>query len=289
MLRAPSVVGMNLHTSPAAASPAPAPAPSRRVPVARTLGVSRMFGTGSSVVHAVEGVTVSFERGVLSAVIGPSGSGKTTLMHLLAGLDSPTVGSVELDGVALDGLDDTRLAALRHERTGFVFQSFNLMPALTALENIRLPETLGRRVRRNDRAWEQQLVARLGIAPLLDRRPGELSGGQQQRVAIARALAHRPAVVFADEPTGNLDMRTSGEVLALLSELVTESDCGIVMVTHDPVAASHAGRVVALRDGRIVSDTGARSAAQLAAVMLGSTATAGGSGFADLGATAVER
>ncbi|WP_169078610.1 ABC transporter ATP-binding protein [Microcella alkalica] len=236
--------------------------------VARTRALRREFGTDGARVAAVDGVTVAFERGRLTAIVGPSGSGKSTLMHLLAGLDHPTSGDVELDGHALGELDERALAALRHERMGFVFQSFNLMPALTALQNIRLPEQLGARPRPHDREWEASLIDRLGLAGMLGRRPAELSGGQQQRVAIARALAHRPAVVFADEPTGNLDITTGRDVLQLLAELVRGSDCGVVMVTHDPTAASYADRVLSMRDGRVVRESERSSAADIAAAML---------------------
>lgn len=244
-----------------------APLPPRAI-VARTRDVSRVFGADGARVTAVDGITAEFERGRLTAIVGPSGSGKSTLMHLLAGLDSPTSGVVELDGHALAELDERALAALRHERMGFVFQSFNLLPALTVLDNIRLPEQLGSRPRPHDRDWEASLVERLGLATMLGRRPAELSGGQQQRVAIARALAHRPAVVFADEPTGNLDLTTGREVLQLLTEIVRESEAGVVMVTHDPTAASYADRVLSMRDGRVVRERDRSAAADIAAAML---------------------
>lgn len=236
--------------------------------VARCTDLTRLFGADGATVAAVDRISAEFRRGELTAVVGPSGSGKSTLMYLLAGLDEPTWGDIELDGHALAGFDEAQLAALRHERMGFIFQSFNLLPGLSAIENIRLPETLGRRRREHDAIWEAELIARLGLTELLERRPHELSGGQQQRVAIARALAHRPAVVFADEPTGNLDLATGGEVLSLLTELVHDSGCGIIMVTHDPVAASSADRVLSIRDGHLVAELGRASAAEISAIML---------------------
>lgn len=236
--------------------------------VARATDLVRVFGSGDTAVRAVAGLTAEFRRGELTAIVGPSGSGKSTVMHLLAGLDTPTSGTVELDGEAIARLDDDQLAALRHERMGFVFQAFNLLPGLTALENIRLPESLGTRHRPRDDVWERELIGRLEIGRFLNRRPHELSGGQQQRIAIARALAHRPDVVFADEPTGNLDLATGDAVLRLLSELVADSGCGVILVTHDPRAASRADRVLALRDGRLVAELGRASAAEIAALML---------------------
>lgn len=236
--------------------------------VARCTDLTRLFGADGATVAAVKGITAEFRRGELTAVVGPSGSGKSTLMYLLAGLDEPTWGDVELDGHRLADFDEADLAALRHERMGFIFQSFNLLAGLTAIENIRLPELLGRRRRENDDSWEAELIDRLGLVGLLERRPHELSGGQQQRVAIARALAHRPAVVFADEPTGNLDLATGGDVLGLLTELVRDSGCGIIMVTHDPVAASSADRVLSIRDGQLVAEVGRATPAEISALML---------------------
>jgi putative ABC transport system ATP-binding protein len=236
--------------------------------VARCSDLTRLFGADGATVAAVDRISTTFLRGELTAVVGPSGSGKSTLMYLLAGLDAPTWGEVELDGYRLTDFDEPELAALRHERMGFIFQSFNLLPGLSAIDNIRLPETLGRRRRPHDEAWLQQLIDRLGLTTLLERKPHELSGGQQQRVAIARALAHRPAVIFADEPTGNLDLATGGEVLRLLTELAHESGCGIIMVTHDPRAASAADRVLSIRDGHLVAELGRASAAEISALML---------------------
>jgi putative ABC transport system ATP-binding protein len=220
--------------------------------------LTRVYGEGETAVHALRGVSVAFPAGQFAAIMGPSGSGKSTLMHLLAGLDRPTSGSVVVDGQELAGLDDKRLTQLRRDRLGFVFQSFNLLPVLTARENILLPLTLaGRKV---DPEWLDTLIDAVGLRDRLTHRPAELSGGQQQRVAVARALVHRPAVVFADEPTGNLDSRASEEVLALLRQAVADFGQTVVMVTHEPTAAAKADRIVALRDGQIVHDGGAESA-----------------------------
>jgi putative ABC transport system ATP-binding protein len=212
----------------------------------------RVYGEGEAEVQALRGVTLEFPTGQYTAIMGPSGSGKSTLMHLLAGLDTPTSGSVTVDGREIAGLNDKALTTLRRDRLGFVFQSFNLVPVLTAEENIRLPLTLaGRDV---DRAWFDQLVESVGLGDRLTHRPAELSGGQQQRVAVARALIHKPAVVFADEPTGNLDTNSSEEVLGLLRDAVDDLGQTVVMVTHDAQAASVAGRIVVLRDGEVVHD-----------------------------------
>jgi putative ABC transport system ATP-binding protein len=220
--------------------------------------LTRVYGEGETAVHALRGVSVAFPAGQFAAIMGPSGSGKSTLMHILAGLDRPTSGSVVVDGEELAGLDDKGLTRLRRDRLGFVFQSFNLVPVLTARENILLPLTLaGRKV---DQEWLDTLIDAVGLRDRLTHRPAELSGGQQQRVAVARALVHRPAVVFADEPTGNLDSRASEEVLALLRQAVGEFGQTVVMVTHEPTAAAKADRIVALRDGQIVHDGGAESA-----------------------------
>ena len=220
--------------------------------------LTRVYGQGEAAVRALDGVTVGFPAGRFTAVMGPSGSGKSTLMHVLAGLDRPTSGSVALDGVTLESLDDRRLTALRREKVGFVFQSFNLLPVLTAEENIVLPLSIAGR--RPDREWLGRLIETIGIGDRLDHRPSELSGGQQQRVAVARALASRPAVVFADEPTGNLDSKSSTELLELLRRSVDEFGQTVIMVTHDPLAASYADRVLVLADGRIVHDGRALSA-----------------------------
>jgi len=218
----------------------------------------RRFGEGQASVDALAGVTVSFRRGEFSAIMGPSGSGKSTLMHCLAALDRPTGGSVTIDGAEITKLDDNHLTELRRAKIGFIFQAFNLLPVLTAEENILLPLTIaGRDV---DRAWVDHLISTVGLDDRRTHRPSELSGGQQQRVAIARALVTRPAVVFADEPTGNLDSASSGEVLRLLREAVDAFDQSVVMVTHDTEAASAGDRVIVLRDGRIVHDGAATRA-----------------------------
>jgi putative ABC transport system ATP-binding protein len=214
--------------------------------------LSRVYGEGETAVHALRGVTVGFPSGQFAAIMGPSGSGKSTLMHLLAGLDQPTSGSVIVDGKELSTLDDRGLTRLRRDRLGFVFQAFNLVPVLTAEENIVLPLTLAGR--KPDKEWHDTLIGAVGLGDRLTHRPAELSGGQQQRVAVARALIHRPAVVFADEPTGNLDSASSDEVLALLRQAVDDFGQTVVMVTHDAHAASVADRIVVLSDGRIVHD-----------------------------------
>jgi putative ABC transport system ATP-binding protein len=212
----------------------------------------RRFGEGAAAVDAVAGVTVEFSTGQYSAIMGPSGSGKSTLMHCLAGLDKPTSGSVLIDGTEITTLDDNHLTELRREKIGFIFQAFNLLPVLSAEDNITLPLTIaGRDI---DEQWIDHLIATVGLQDRRAHRPSELSGGQQQRVAIARALVTRPAVVFADEPTGNLDSRASAEVLQLLREAVDQFDQTVVMVTHDPEAASIGDRLVVLKDGRIVHD-----------------------------------
>jgi putative ABC transport system ATP-binding protein len=215
-------------------------------------GLTRIYGEGEAEVRALDGVTVGFPAGRFTAIMGPSGSGKSTLMHVLAGLDRPTAGTVVLDGTELQGLDDKSLTELRRDKVGFVFQSFNLLPVLDARENILLPLSIAGR--RPDAEWVDRLVDTIGLRDRLDHRPSELSGGQQQRVAIARALATRPAVVFADEPTGNLDSHSSTEVLDLLRRSVDEFGQTVIMVTHDARAASYADRLLLLADGRIVHD-----------------------------------
>jgi putative ABC transport system ATP-binding protein len=219
--------------------------------------LSREYGSGEAAVVALDHVTLEFVPGRFTAVMGPSGSGKSTLLHLLAGLDRPTSGTVVLDGVDLGTLDDRRLTRLRRDRIGFIFQSFNLLPVLTAAENIRLPLSIAGR--RADPEWFDQLVAAVGIGDRLDHRPAQLSGGQQQRVAVARALISRPAVLFADEPTGNLDSKSSEGVLTLLRNAVDQLGQTVLMVTHDARAASYADRLVVLADGRVVEDGRARS------------------------------
>ncbi len=222
--------------------------------------VTRVFGEGQASVRALDGVTVGFPQSKFTAIMGPSGSGKSTLMHILAGLDRPTSGSVVLDGVEITALDDRKLTELRRERVGFVFQSFNLLPVLDARENIVLPLSIAGK--RPDQEWLDKLIDTVGLRDRLTHRPSELSGGQQQRVAVARALASRPAVVFADEPTGNLDSKASGELLDLLRRSVDEFGQTVIMVTHDPTAASYADRLLVLADGRIVHDEEERHSAE---------------------------
>jgi putative ABC transport system ATP-binding protein len=212
----------------------------------------RRYGEGAAAVDALDGVTLAFDKGRFSAIMGPSGSGKSTLMHILAGLDRPTSGSVQLDGVEITALDDAELTRLRRDKLGFVFQFFNLIPVLTAEENIVLPLSIAGR--RPDPEWFDRLVRTVDLEDRLTHRPAELSGGQQQRVAVARALLSKPAVVFADEPTGNLDTMASEEVLRLLRQAVDDFGQTVVMVTHDPDAASHADRLVVLRDGKVDED-----------------------------------
>ncbi|MFI8188507.1 ABC transporter ATP-binding protein [Streptomyces sp. NPDC085946] len=227
--------------------------------------VSRRYGSGESAVTALDAVSLAFPRGTFTAVMGPSGSGKSTLLQCAAGLDRPTSGSVTVGGTDLTGLSERRLTLLRRERVGFVFQAFNLLPSLTAEQNVALPLRLaGRRV---PRARVREVLDRVGLGERARHRPGELSGGQQQRVALARALITRPEVLFGDEPTGALDTRTGGEVLALLRAVVDREGRTVVMVTHDPVAASHADRVVFLTDGRVHGELAGADAAAIAARM----------------------
>ena len=214
--------------------------------------LTRRYGEGDAAVDALAGVSTGFERGRFTAIMGPSGSGKSTLMHILAGLDTPTSGQVELDGVDITHLDDGELTKLRRDKLGFVFQFFNLLPVLTAEENILLPLSIAGR--KPDREWLDRLVRTVGLDDRRTHRPAELSGGQQQRVAVARALLSKPAVVFADEPTGNLDSKSSTEVLELLRQAVDEFGQTVIMVTHDPAAAAHADRLITLRDGKLVQD-----------------------------------
>jgi putative ABC transport system ATP-binding protein len=223
-----------------------------RAVAARAEAATKTYGKGDSVVRALDSIDVSFEAHRFTAIMGPSGSGKSTLMHALAGLDELTDGHVYIGDVDLTTLNDRRLTQLRRDRLGFIFQAFNLVPTLTALENITLPMDLAGR--KADRAWLDLVVATVGLEDRLRHRPSELSGGQQQRVAVARALASRPDIVFADEPTGNLDSRTGAEILAFMRQAVKDMGQTIVMVTHDPVAASYADRVVFLADGRIVDE-----------------------------------
>jgi putative ABC transport system ATP-binding protein len=224
-------------------------------------GVTRRYGEGDTAVHALRGVSVDIAHGELTAVMGPSGSGKSTLMHILAGLDKPTSGRVTVAGTDIADLDDDELTRLRRDHIGFIFQFFNLLPMLTAAENIALPLKLAGG--KPDAGWLEELVHKVGLGDRLTHRPAELSGGQQQRVAVARALVSRPSVMFADEPTGNLDSTTSGEILALLRESVDSLGQTTVMVTHDAHAAAIADRVLFLADGEIVRDLGASSAHEI--------------------------
>jgi putative ABC transport system ATP-binding protein len=221
-------------------------------PAAHSIDLRKTYGTGQAAVEALAGINVSFERGRFTAVMGPSGSGKSTLMHCMAGLDRPTSGQSFVGGLDIGALDDAGLTQLRRDRVGFVFQSFNLLPTLTAAENITLPLDLaGTKL---DKGWFDYLVEQLGVASRLTHRPTEMSGGQQQRVACARALITRPDLIFADEPTGNLDSNSSADLLSFLRTSVTEMGQSIVMVTHDPRGAAYADRVLFLADGNVVDE-----------------------------------
>ncbi|WP_435252556.1 ABC transporter ATP-binding protein [Streptomyces tendae] len=225
---------------------------------ARVVHAVKVYGGGDTAVRALDGVSVDFPAGRFTAIMGPSGSGKSTLMHCAAGLDTLTSGTARIGDTDLSTLDDRRLTLLRRDRVGFVFQAFNLVPTLTVAENITLPLDLAGR--RGDTEWVDALIDVVGLRDRLHHRPAELSGGQQQRVAVARAFAGQPDVVFADEPTGNLDSRSGGEVLGLLGRTVRQTGRTVVMVTHDPVAAAHADEVVFLADGRLVDRMDAPSA-----------------------------
>jgi putative ABC transport system ATP-binding protein len=221
-------------------------------PAAHSIDLRKTYGSGQAAVEALADITVAFERARFTAVMGPSGSGKSTLMHCMAGLDRPTSGHSFVGGVDIGSLDDAGLTQLRRDRVGFVFQSFNLVPTLTAGENITLPLDLaGKKV---DKEWFDYLVSQLDIGSRLTHRPSELSGGQQQRVACARAMINRPDLVFADEPTGNLDSNASADLLSFLRSSVTDMGRSIVMVTHDPIGASYASRVIFLADGKVVGE-----------------------------------
>ncbi|MGK2955859.1 MAG: ABC transporter ATP-binding protein [Solirubrobacterales bacterium] len=221
-------------------------------PIVTAAGVERIYGEGQAEVRALDGVDVDFEKGRFTSIMGPSGSGKSTLMHILAGLDKPTAGSVEVDGTDITKLDDGELTQLRRDKLGFVFQFFNLLPVLSAEENILLPLSIAGR--KPDKAWVDEVIERVGLTDRRSHRPSELSGGQQQRVAVARALVTKPAVLFADEPTGNLDSKSSEDVLQLLRGSVDEYGQTVIMVTHEPDAAAHGDRLIALRDGKLVHD-----------------------------------
>ncbi|PJJ63352.1 ABC transporter ATP-binding protein [Compostimonas suwonensis] len=237
--------------------------------VARLVDASKSYGTGDNRITALDGVSVGLRRGEFTAIMGPSGSGKSTLMHVMAGLDTVTSGQVWLGDTEITSLRDSQLTVLRRRRVGFVFQSFNLVPGLDVAGNLTLPFELdGRRPTVQERVLMDELVDSLGLGARMRHRPHELSGGQQQRVAIARALVTRPDVVFADEPTGNLDSRTGREVLALLATASSQYGQSIAMVTHDPVAASYADRILFLADGRLVHDRGRSSAEEISRFML---------------------
>jgi putative ABC transport system ATP-binding protein len=219
---------------------------------ARTVDAVKVYGKAATEVRALDGVTVDFEQGCFTAIMGPSGSGKSTLLHCIAGLDSLTSGKAYVGDADLSTLNDHELTLLRRDRVGFVFQSFNLVPTLTAAENITLPLLLASR--KGNKQWVDRVIDTVGLRDRLNHRPDELSGGQQQRVAVARALASQPQIIFADEPTGNLDSHSGSEVLRFMRQAVDDLGQTIVMVTHDPVAASHADRIVFLADGKIVDE-----------------------------------
>jgi putative ABC transport system ATP-binding protein len=237
-------------TLPIHAPSVPTSRPTAELVAAAAVGVSKIYGKGEAEVRALDGIDVRFGSGRFTAIMGPSGSGKSTLMHVLAGLDTVTSGKVFVGDVDVSQLNDRQLTQLRRDRIGFIFQAFNVIPTLTALENVTLPGALAGR--KPDKAWLDHVIATVGLTKRLHHRPSELSGGQQQRVAVARALAGRPQIIFADEPTGNLDSRTGAEILSFMQGAVHDLGQTIVMVTHDPVAASYADRAVFLADGRIV-------------------------------------
>jgi putative ABC transport system ATP-binding protein len=242
-------------------TPTAAPRTVAAAPVVSAHNLTRQYGEGETAVHALRGVSVEVAGGELTAVMGPSGSGKSTLMHILAGLDKPTDGDVWIADTNIGELNDTKLTRLRREHIGFIFQFFNLLPMLTAKENIVLPLSIAGE--KPDPAWLEELTTAVGLTERLSHRPSELSGGQQQRVAIARALVSKPTVMFADEPTGNLDSRTSSEILALLRESVSSYGQTTVMVTHDAHAAAIADRILFLADGLIVKDLGPSNAHEI--------------------------
>jgi putative ABC transport system ATP-binding protein len=234
-------------------------------PIVSARNIERRYGEGDTAVDALRGVSIDFAQGRFTAIMGPSGSGKSTLMNILAGLDHPTAGTVLLDGTDITTLDDAKLTQLRRDKLGFVFQFFNLLPVLTAEENIVLPLSIAGR--EPDREWVDQLIATVGLDDRRTHRPAELSGGQQQRVAIARALASKPAVIFADEPTGNLDSKSSDDILELLRRAVDEFGQTVVMVTHDAHAASFADQLVVLVDGQVVENREAPGVEEILDVM----------------------
>ena len=228
------------------------PTPTSTTAAARAVDVTKVYGSGDTAVNALAGVSVEFRRGEYAAIMGPSGSGKSTLLHCLAGLDRVTAGQIFLGDDEISSMSEKQLTLIRREKIGFVFQAYNLVPTLTGLENITLPLALAGK--KPDQEWLDQIIDTVNLANRVDHRPNELSGGQQQRVAVARALASRPAVIFADEPTGNLDSKSGAEILGFMRKAVDELGQTIVMVTHDPGAASYADRVLFLADGRIVDE-----------------------------------
>jgi len=232
---------------------------------ASTISASKVYGSDDDAVYALRDVSVDFYEGQFTAIMGPSGSGKSTLMHCIAGLDELSSGSAIIDGIDLSTMKDKQLTELRREKIGFVFQSFNLVPTLTANENIRLPLMLGNE--KGDEAWIQKVIDTVHLQDRLTHRPSELSGGQQQRVAVARALASQPRIIFADEPTGNLDSITGAEILTFMRKAVDELGQTIVMVTHDPVAAAYADRIIFLADGRVVNEMTEPTAARVLDLM----------------------
>ena len=236
-----------------------------RGPAVSAEGLTRRYGEGETAVDALRGVSLEVRKGALTAVMGPSGSGKSTLMHILAGLDKPTGGAVTIAGTSIEELNDTELTKLRREHIGFIFQFFNLLPMLNAEENVVLPLSIAGE--KPDKAWVAELMGRIGLEDRGSHRPSELSGGQQQRVAIGRALVSRPTIVFADEPTGNLDSKTSGEILELMRNSVDTYEQTTVMVTHDARAAAIADRILFLADGLIVKDLGSSDAHDVLSVM----------------------
>jgi len=231
---------------------ATAPVPTSTTAAARAVDITKVYGVGDTAVHALAGVSVEFRRGQYAAIMGPSGSGKSTLLHCLAGLDRVTSGQVFLGDDEISAMHEKQLTLIRREKIGFVFQAYNLVPTLTGIENITLPLALAGK--KPDPEWLDQIIATVNLADRVHHRPNELSGGQQQRVAVARALVSKPEVIFADEPTGNLDSKSGAEILGFMRTAVTELGQTIVMVTHDPVAASYADRVVFLADGKICGD-----------------------------------
>jgi putative ABC transport system ATP-binding protein len=238
---------------------------SSTIPVVSAEGVTRRYGEGDTAVDALRGVSLEIESGKLTAVMGPSGSGKSTLMHILAGLDKPTSGTVTIAGEEITKMNDNELTALRRKHIGFVFQFYNLLPMLNAEENVKLPLSVAGE--KADAGWFKELMAKVGLNGRLSHRPSELSGGQQQRVAVARSLVHRPTVVFADEPTGNLDSKSSAEILGLLKDATESYGQTIVMVTHDPRAAAIADRILYIADGEIVLDQRGATESQILTTM----------------------